>query len=74
MSPELIGVLGLIALLGLLSAGLPIAAAMGLVGGVGLCVLLSPEAALVKAGVVAFHSVSSYELGVLPLFVFTNDP
>ncbi|HET8938260.1 MAG TPA: TRAP transporter large permease [Polyangiales bacterium] len=70
MSPEAIGVIGLMALLGLLSAGVPIAAAMGLVGGVGLCILLSPEAALVKAGVVAFHSVSSYELGVLPLFVF----
>jgi len=70
MTPELIGVIGLCALLGLLSAGVPIAAAMGLVGGVGLCVLLSPEAALAKAGVLAFHSVSSYELGVLPLFVF----
>ena len=70
LSPELIGVIGLLALLGLLSAGVPIAAAMGLVGGVGLCILLSPEAALVKAGVVGFHSVSSYALGVLPLFVF----
>jgi tripartite ATP-independent transporter DctM subunit len=70
MTPELIGVIGLCGLLALLSAGVPIAAAMGLVGGAGLCVLLSPEAALVKAGVVAFHSVSSYELGVLPLFVF----
>ena len=70
MTPELTGVIGLCSLLVLLSAGVPIAAAMGLVGGVGLSVLLSPEAALAKAGVVAFHSVSSYELGVLPLFVF----
>jgi C4-dicarboxylate transporter DctM subunit len=70
LSPELIGVIGLIALLALLSAGVPIAVSMGLVGAVGLCVLLSPEAALVKAGVVGYHSVSNYQLGVLPLFVF----
>jgi len=69
MSPEAIGVLGLIGLLALLSAGVPIAVAMGLTGAIGLAVLLSPEAALIKAGVVAFHSVSNYELGVLPLFV-----
>jgi len=69
MSSELIGILGLIGLLSLLSAGVPIAVAMGLSGAIGLAVLSSPEAALVKAGVVAFHSVSNYELGVLPLFV-----
>jgi tripartite ATP-independent transporter DctM subunit len=70
MTPEWIGALGLLSLLGLLALGVPIAVAMGVTGAVGLCVLLSPEAAFVKAGVVAFHSVSSYELGVLPLFVF----
>jgi tripartite ATP-independent transporter DctM subunit len=69
MSAESVGVLGLIGLLALLSAGVPIAVAMGLSGFVGLAVLLSPEAALVKAGVLAFHSVSNYELGVLPLFM-----
>jgi C4-dicarboxylate transporter DctM subunit len=56
-------------LLALLSAGVPIAVAMGLSGVVGLAVLLSPEAALVKSGVLAFHSISNYELGVLPLFM-----
>lgn len=70
MSPEAVGILGLLALLALLAAGAPIAVAMGLCGSVGLCVLLSPEAALVKSATLAFHSISSYELGVLPLFVF----
>ncbi len=69
MSPETIGSLGLIALLLILAAGVPIAVAMGVVGAVGLSLLLSPEAALVKAGVHSFEVVSSYELGVLPLFV-----
>jgi C4-dicarboxylate transporter, DctM subunit len=43
---------------------------MGMSGFIGLTILLSPEAALVKSGVLAFHSVSNYALGVLPLFVF----
>ncbi|HKP57373.1 MAG TPA: TRAP transporter large permease [Polyangiales bacterium] len=69
MSPESIGICGLLGLLALLGAGVPIAVAMGLSGAIGLAVLLSPEAALVKSGVLAFHSISNYDLGVLPLFV-----
>ena len=69
MSPEVVGVIGLVGLLALLSAGVPIAVAMGLCGITGMCALTSPEAALVKSGVAAFHSISNYELGVLPLFV-----
>ncbi|MEO6340172.1 MAG: TRAP transporter large permease [Caulobacteraceae bacterium] len=70
MSPGLVGILGLILLFAALSGGVPIAAALGLVGIGGLCVLLSPEAALIKAGVVSFDIASRYELGVLPLFLF----
>ncbi len=70
MSPGLVGLLGLILLFAALGAGIPIAAALGLVGIGGLAVLLSPEAALIKAGVVSFDIASRYELGVLPLFLF----
>ncbi|MDD9946283.1 MAG: TRAP transporter large permease subunit, partial [Myxococcales bacterium] len=70
MTQESIGLIGLVAMLAMLALGVPIAVAMGLTGAVGMCVLLSPEAALVKTGVIAFHSVSNHELGVLPLFVF----
>jgi tripartite ATP-independent transporter DctM subunit len=63
------GVAGVIALLVLLAAGVPIGVAMGLVGLVGMCLLLGPEPALIKGGVVLFESVSRYELGVLPLFL-----
>jgi C4-dicarboxylate transporter DctM subunit len=69
MTPEWLGVTGLVVLLGMLSAGVPIAVSMGLVGMGGLSILLSPEAAVVKAGVIGFESISKYELGVLPLFV-----
>ena len=69
MTAEALGVTGLVGLLVLLGAGVPIAISMALVGIGGLSVLLSPEAAVIKSGVVAFESISKYELGVLPLFV-----
>jgi tripartite ATP-independent transporter DctM subunit len=70
MSAEAIGVIGLVVLLATLFAGVPIGVALGLVGLAGLSILISPEAALIKSGVVAFDLISKYELGVLPLFMF----
>ena len=69
MTPELFGGLGLAVLLGLLALGVPIGAALIVVGAGGMALLVSPEAALIKSGVVAFETLSRYELGVLPLFL-----
>jgi C4-dicarboxylate transporter, DctM subunit len=69
VTPEWVGGCGVLGLLVLLAAGVPIAVAMGTVGVLGLSLLLSLEPALIKAGVVGFEAVSKYELGVLPLFV-----
>jgi C4-dicarboxylate transporter DctM subunit len=67
MTPQLIGLLGVVVLLAVLAIGIPIGVALALVGLAGLCILISPEAALIKAGVVTFETISRYELGVLPL-------
>ncbi|RYY26645.1 MAG: TRAP transporter large permease [Sphingomonadales bacterium] len=67
--PEAIGLIAFLVLLVILMAGIPIGAALALIGTLGLALLLSPEAALIKAGVIAFDTVSRYELGVLPLFM-----
>jgi C4-dicarboxylate transporter DctM subunit len=69
MAPEVIGIIAFVALLGILLAGIPIGAALALVGIAGLAIIISPEAALIKAGVISFDTVSRYELGVLPLFM-----
>ncbi|WP_235982001.1 TRAP transporter large permease [Novosphingobium aerophilum] len=69
MTPELIGAIGIAILLLLLAGGVPIGIGLMLVGIGGLAVMISPEAALVKAGVVSFEVISKYELGVLPLFL-----
>lgn len=69
VAPEAVGGIGILALLGALALGVPIGVGLALVALVGLALLLSPEAALIKAGVVTFGTISQYELGVLPLFV-----
>jgi tripartite ATP-independent transporter DctM subunit len=69
MNPEIAGITGLALLLALLLTGMPIGFVLGLVGITGLSILLSPEAAVIKSGVIAFHTVMNYELGVLPMFL-----
>ena len=66
----LIGFLGVIALLIVLTAGVPIGVALGLVGMAGMTLLLGLEPALIKSSVILFDTLSRYELGVLPLFLF----
>ena len=69
MMPGAVGIVGILVLLGILGLGVPIGIALTLVATTGLAFLLSPEAALIKAGVVTFGAISRYELGVLPLFI-----
>jgi C4-dicarboxylate transporter, DctM subunit len=69
MTPELMGLIGIAALLLMLAGGVPIGVGLILVGLGGLAVMISPEAAIIKGGVVSFEIISKYELGVLPLFL-----
>ena len=69
MTPELVGIVGILVLLAALAGGVPIGIALALVGMSGISVLIGPEPAVIKAGVVAFETISKYELGVLPLFL-----
>ena len=66
----LIGLLGVLTLLIVLTAGVPIGVALGLVGMAGMTLLLGLEPALIKSSVILFDTLSRYELGVLPLFLF----
>jgi C4-dicarboxylate transporter DctM subunit len=69
MTPELIGLIGIVALLALLTIGVPIGVGLAFTGLAGLAILITPEAAIIKSGVVSFEVISKYELGVLPLFL-----
>jgi C4-dicarboxylate transporter, DctM subunit len=70
MAGPFICLLGFALVIVLLMLRTPISVSLGIVGVGGLALLLSPEAALIKAGTTAFHTISHYELGVLPLFLF----
>ncbi len=64
------GLVGILILLALLLAGGRIGAVLGMVGIGGIAIILGPEAALIKAGVVVIDTLTRYELGTLPLFLF----
>lgn len=70
MSPEVIGILGLIALVGLLVLRVPVGVAMIAVGIVGFAMIINWKAALTRLGSDAFFGASLYSLSVIPLFVF----
>lgn len=63
------GILGVAALLILLTLGIPIGVSMGVVGLGGLILLIGFEPAVIKSGIVLYETVMKYELGVLPLFL-----
>jgi tripartite ATP-independent transporter DctM subunit len=63
------GLLGLAILLVLILGGVRIGAALGLVGIAGLMLVLGPEPAVIKAGVITIDTLTRYELGTLPLFL-----
>ncbi len=69
MTPTLIGVLGIGAMLLLIFGGTPIGLAMGLVGFVGFALMSGLDPALSILGLSPYSSVASYTLTVLPLFI-----
>lgn len=69
MTPIQIGIIGCLCLLLLLTASLPVAFAMAVVGFVGFAVVVSPEAAMSMITMDLYDTFSSYGLTVIPLFV-----
>lgn len=69
MDPVVIGIFGIIAMLVLIMARVPIGYAMALVGLAGFSILSSPQAAFAMLGMTAYQTVSSYALTVIPLFL-----
>ena len=69
MSPELIGILGILLMFILLALGMYIGMAMALVGFLGLCVIVGWDSGLSILGITPLAEGSSYTLSVIPLFV-----
>jgi len=73
MDPLWIGIIGFVALLTVLAAGLHIAFSMALVGTVGLLLTTGPRITLASLSLLPLSSVNSYGLVVIPLFVFMGN-
>jgi len=73
MSPFLSGIIGIAAMLALLLLGVPIGAAMILVGFIGFAYLTSMGAAFNVVGTVSYGLISNYDWLVLPLFLLMGN-
>jgi TRAP-type mannitol/chloroaromatic compound transport system permease large subunit len=69
MSPELVGIFGILILLILILLRLPVAFALIIVGASGYAYLINPNAALIKLGTDTFNTAHSYTLSVIPMFI-----
>jgi tripartite ATP-independent transporter DctM subunit len=69
MSPEIIGILGILVMFALLALGMYIGMAMALVGFLGLCIIVGWQSGLSILGITPLAEGSSYTLSVIPLFV-----
>jgi C4-dicarboxylate transporter DctM subunit len=69
MSPELVGLVGVMVMLFLLGTGMWIGVAMGIVGFLGVFCIRGFEQALNMAGAIPYENIAFYTLSVMPMFV-----
>ena len=71
MSPEFIGILGILVMLStMFFLQMPVGFAMALIGFLGLGYVTSLDAALMMVGTELWTTMSSYGLTIIPLFIF----
>ena len=69
MDPQTIGYIGLAVFFILLLAGVPVGAAMGLIGFCGYSLIVSSTAALGKVAIVPYQTMIDFNFAVIPAFV-----
>ena len=69
MSPEFVGLLGVVVMLFLLSTGMWIGLAMGIVGFLGVFSIRGFGQALNMAGSIPYENIAFYTISVMPMFV-----
>ena len=73
MSPELVGVIGLAAMLILMFMGVHISITLSLVGIVGYAAIQGFERAFIIAGMTPFHVISSYTMALFPVYLLLGE-
>lgn len=69
MSPDTVALLGFVALFALMLLRVPVGMAMGLVGVAGFAYLVGGGPALKQVGTTSMRTVTSYQFGVIPMFL-----
>lgn len=70
MTPEIVGLLGIVLLLVLIALKMPISFAMLIVGLLGFAALVNPAASFSMATTEVYSTFSSYSLSVIPMFIW----
>jgi tripartite ATP-independent transporter DctM subunit len=73
MSPELVGLLGLLFLFLLMFAGMPLGIGLAFSGFLGFAYLFGINGALNQLSTVPFTQTASYALSIIPLFILMGD-
>ncbi len=73
MSHESIAILGIVLLLVLMFLRMPIAVCMILAGFIGICLVRGVPAGLVNLSRTAYNNATSYQLSMIPLFIFMGE-
>jgi C4-dicarboxylate transporter, DctM subunit len=73
MSPELIGVLGMVAMLVLMFLGVHIAVTLALVGVVGYAAIHGVDKSLTMTGMAPFSSVATYNMALFPVYLLLGE-
>jgi C4-dicarboxylate transporter, DctM subunit len=68
MSPEVIGIIGVFAMLAFLGTGMWIGVAMGVIGLLGIFCIRGIEQGLMMAGSIPYQQVAFYSIAVVPMF------
>jgi len=69
MSPNVVAIVGFVALFALMLLRVPVGMAMGLVGVTGFAYLVDGSAALKLVGATSMRTVTDYHFGVIPMFL-----
>ena len=73
MSPELVGVIGMVVMLVLMFLGVHIAVTLALVGIVGYAMIHGVDKALTMAGMMPFSVISSYTMALFPVYLLMGE-
>ena len=73
MSPELLGIVGIVIMLSLMLLGIPIAVCMAAVGLVGYAAICGTHKALMMVSMVPYSTIASYMLSILPVYLLMGE-